>query len=108
VNSQSAKRSRLQLRHTHCLIFCASGDCGYTDYNEYYINHDDHGYITIGYLDIDIKGNVYSNSSAITSVNSVRVVTCVHNFLAMTAGGKRGGTERGGTEKTPEGTQSPS
>ncbi|KAK1565991.1 hypothetical protein QYE76_007788, partial [Lolium multiflorum] len=58
------------LRHTHCLIFCASGDCGYTDYNEYYINHDDHGYITIGYLDIDIKGNVYSNSSAITSVNS--------------------------------------
>ena len=47
-------------------IFCASGECGYTDYDEYYIDHDylDHGYIMIGYLDIDIKDNVYSYTSA--------------------------------------------
>ena len=66
--------------------------CGYTDYDEYYIDHDylDCGYIMIGYLDIDIKGNVYSNSSATIPVNSVRVVTCVHATPAATAGGKRG------------------
>jgi uncharacterized protein YunC (DUF1805 family) len=47
---------------------CAFGDCGYTDYDKYYIDHDyhDHGYIMIGYLDIDIKGSVYSKSSATT------------------------------------------
>jgi hypothetical protein len=60
-------------------LFCAFGDCGYTDYDEYYIDHDyhDHDYIMIGYLYIDIKGNVYNYSSAITPVNSVCVVTCV-------------------------------
>jgi hypothetical protein len=35
--------------------------------------------VMIGYLDIDINGNVYSNSSATTLVNNVSVVTCVHN-----------------------------
>ena len=47
-----------------------------------------------GYLDIDIKRNVYGNSSATTPVNSIRVVTCVHTTPAVTAGGKRGDTIR--------------
>jgi hypothetical protein len=57
-----------------------------------YNDHDnlDHGYIMIGYLDIDIKNTVYCNSR--TLVNSVRVVTCVHATPAMTAGGKKGET----------------
>jgi hypothetical protein len=46
----------------------------------------------IGYLDIDIKNTVYSNSR--TSVNSVRVVTCVHATPTVTAGGKRGETRK--------------
>ena len=53
----------------------------------------------IGYLDIDINGLVYSNTSATTLVNSVRVVTSVHATPAVTAGGNRGedreGTRRG-------------
>jgi hypothetical protein len=58
------------------------------DYN----NHDnlDHSYIMIGYLDIDIKNTVYSNSR--TPVNIIRVVTCVNATPAMTVGGKRGET----------------
>jgi hypothetical protein len=68
---------------------CAFNDCGYTNYNEYYINHDYHDYIMIGYLDIDIKGNVYSNSSATTPNNSVRVITCIDNTPIVTTGGKR-------------------
>jgi hypothetical protein len=57
-----------------------------------YNDHDnlDHGYITTGYLDIDIKNNVYGNSR--TPVNSVRIITCVHTTPAMTAVGKRGET----------------
>jgi uncharacterized protein YunC (DUF1805 family) len=57
-----------------------------------YNDHDnlDHGYITTGYLDIDIKNNVYSNSR--TPVNSVRVITCVYTTPAVTTGGKRGET----------------
>jgi uncharacterized protein YunC (DUF1805 family) len=57
-----------------------------------YNDHDnlDHGYIMIGYLDIDIKNTVYNNSR--TPVNSVRVITCVHATPAVTAGGKRGET----------------
>jgi uncharacterized protein YunC (DUF1805 family) len=57
-----------------------------------YNDHDnlDHGYIMIGYLDIDIKNTVYNNSR--TPVNSVCVVTCVHATPAVTAGGKRGET----------------
>jgi hypothetical protein len=43
----------------------------------------------IDYLDIDIKGNVYSNSLATTLVNSVRVVNSVHDTHDVTAGGKR-------------------
>jgi hypothetical protein len=60
-----------------------------------YNDHDnfDHVYIMIGYLDIDIKNTVYSNSR--TPVNSVRVVTCVHATPAVTARGKRG--DRKGT-----------
>jgi uncharacterized protein YunC (DUF1805 family) len=59
--------------------------CGYNEHDNL-----DHGYIMIGYLDIDIKNTVYSNSR--TSVNSVRVITCVHATPAVTAGGKRGDT----------------
>jgi hypothetical protein len=59
-----------------------------------YNDHDnlDHGYIMIGYLDIDIMNTVYSNSR--TPVNSVRVVTCVHATPAVTVGGKRGETRK--------------
>jgi hypothetical protein len=62
-----------------------------------YNNHDNlnHGYIMIGYLNIDIKNTIYSNSR--TPVNSVHVVTCVHATPVVTAGGKRGETR-----KTPE------
>jgi hypothetical protein len=44
----------LQLHHKYRAIFCASGARGYTNYDEYYIDHDylDHGYYIIGYLDI--------------------------------------------------------
>jgi hypothetical protein len=36
--------------------FCASGTRGYTDYDEYYIDHGYlvHGYYNFGYIDIDI------------------------------------------------------
>jgi hypothetical protein len=55
-----------------------------------YNDHDnlDYGYIMIGYIDIDIKNTVYSNSR--TPANSVHVVTCVHATPTVTAGGKRG------------------
>jgi hypothetical protein len=39
-----------------CLFFCAFGDCGYIDYDVYYIYHyylENESFI-IGYLDIDI------------------------------------------------------
>jgi uncharacterized protein YunC (DUF1805 family) len=57
-----------------------------------YNDHDnlDHCYVMIGYLDIDIKNTVYSNSR--TPVNSVCIITCVHTTPAVTAGGKRGET----------------
>jgi hypothetical protein len=63
---------------------------GYNDYDNL-----DHDYIMTGYLDIDIKNNVYNNSR--TPVNSVCIVTCVHATPAMTARG-----ERGETRKAPE------
>jgi hypothetical protein len=44
---------------------------GYNDYDNL-----DHGYIMIGYLDIDIKNTVYINST--TPVNSIHIVICVH------------------------------
>jgi hypothetical protein len=74
-------------QNQNCAIFCAFGAIGYDDHDNL-----DHGYITTGYLDIDIKNNIYSNSR--TPVNSIRVVTCVHATSAVTAGGKRG-TRRG-------------
>jgi uncharacterized protein YunC (DUF1805 family) len=52
----------------------------------------DHGYIMIGYLDINIKNTVYSNSR--TPVHSVHVITCVRATPAVTAGGKRGDTRK--------------
>jgi hypothetical protein len=66
-------------------FFCAFGDCGYTDYAEYNIDHDyhDHSYIMVGYL------NIYSNSSATTPVNSVCIITFIDNTPAVTARGKR-------------------
>jgi hypothetical protein len=75
-------------------IFYAFGDCGYTNYDEFYI---DHGNIVISYLDIDIKGSVYKNSSTKTPVNSVRVVTCVDNTPVVTARGKREEATKGDT-----------
>jgi hypothetical protein len=59
-----------------------------------YNDHDnlDHGYIMIGYLDINIKNTIYSNSR--TPVHSVRVIICVHTTLAVTTGGKRGETRK--------------
>jgi hypothetical protein len=59
--------------------------CGYNDHDNL-----DHGYIIIGYLDIDIKNTVYNNSR--TPIHSVCVITCVHATPTMTAGGKRGET----------------
>jgi hypothetical protein len=55
-----------------------------------YNDHDnlDHGYIMLGYLDIDIENTIYSNSR--TPVKNVRVVTCVHATPAVTAIGNRG------------------
>jgi hypothetical protein len=76
VNNNKRKKSRN--------FFCAFGDCGYIG----------HSYIMIGYLNIDNKGNVYSNSSATTPVNNARIITCVNNTPVVTAGGKR--------EKAPE------
>jgi hypothetical protein len=54
-----------------------------------YNDHDnlDHGYIMTGYLDFDIKNNVYNNLR--TPINSIHIVTCVHATPAVTAGGKR-------------------
>ena len=66
--------------------------CGFIIHDDYIIDHD---YNTmIGYLDIDINGLVYSNISATTPVNSVRVVTSVHATPAVTAGGNRGETRK--------------
>ena len=67
--------------------------CGFIIHDDHTIDHDylDHGYIImIGYLDIDIRGCVYSNSSATTPVNSVRLVICVHDTPVVDAGGNRG------------------
>jgi hypothetical protein len=61
-------------------IFCVSDSSGYNDHDNL-----DHGYITIGDLNINIKNNVYNNSK--TSVNSVCVLSFVHT--TPTAGGKR-------------------
>ena len=79
-------------------IFASPALCGFIIHDDHIIDHDylDHGYITmIGYL--DINGYVYNNSSATTPVNSVRLVTCVHDTPAVTAGGNREETR-----KTPE------
>jgi hypothetical protein len=90
-STTAAPSTTTKKRRKNHAFFCAFGDCGYNDYDEYYIDHDyhDHGYIMIGYFDIDIKGNIYSNSSATTPINSVRVVTCVDNTPIVTAGGKK-------------------
>jgi hypothetical protein len=53
--------------------------------------------MTTGYLDIDIKNNVYNNSRIL--VNSAHVVTCVHSTPAVTAGG--GDTLEGDTFTAP-------
>ena len=88
-------RPRLQLRHS--AFFCASGFVRLHHPRRSHIDHDylDHGYITmIGYLDIDINGYVYSNSSATTPVNNVRVLTSVHATPDVTAGGNKGETRK--------------
>jgi hypothetical protein len=43
----------------------------------------------IGYLDIDNKGNIYSNSSATTPVNNVHIINNIQDTPAVTAGGKK-------------------
>jgi hypothetical protein len=72
LHQQQQKR-----RKNRAILFCVFGDCGYIDFDEYYIDHDyyDHGYIMIGCLDIDIKGNVYSNSLATTPALSLASTT---------------------------------
>ena len=83
-------RPRLHLRHS-TFFLRLQALCGFIMHDDHTIDHDylDHGYIImIGYL--DINGYVYSNSSATTPVNSVRLVTCVHDTPAVTAGGNRG------------------
>jgi hypothetical protein len=73
---------QIRCRHCRpqkCAIFLRLRLYGYNDRDNL-----DHGYIMIGYLDIDIKNTVYSNSR--TPVKSVRVVTCVHATPAVTAG----------------------
>ncbi|XP_044431428.1 proline-rich receptor-like protein kinase PERK8 [Triticum aestivum] len=60
--------------------------CGFIIHGDYTIDQDNlhHGYSTmIGYLDININGLVYNNSSATIPVNSVRVVTSVHATPAL-------------------------
>ena len=82
-------RPRLQLRHS--AFFAPPALCSFIIHDDHTIDHDylDHGYIImIGYL--AINGYVYSNSSATTPVNSVRLITCVHDTPAVTAGGNRG------------------
>lgn len=94
-NIHKVHRPRLQLRHS--AFFYASGFVRLHHPRRSHIDHVylDHGYITmIGYLDIDINGLVYNNSSAKTPVNSVRVVTSVHATLVVTAGGNRGDTRK--------------
>jgi hypothetical protein len=71
-------------------FFYASGSSDHNDHDNL-----DHGYIKTGYLDIDIKNNVYNNSR--TLVINVHVDTCVHTAVALTTGGKR--------KEAPEGTQ---
>ena len=44
----------------------------------------------IGYLDIEINGYVYNNTSATTPLNNVHVITSVHATPTVTAGGNRG------------------
>ena len=78
-------------------FFAPQALCGFIIHDNHIIDHDylDHGYITmISYLDIDIDGYVYSNTSATTPVNNVRVVTSVHATPAVTAGGKIGETRK--------------
>ncbi|KAE8803300.1 Metal transporter Nramp2 [Hordeum vulgare] len=91
-------RPRLQLRHS--AFFCASGFVRLHHPRRSHIDHVylDHGNITmIDYLDIDINGLVYNNSSAATPVNSVHIITSVHATPAVTAGGNRGDALEGDT-----------
>ena len=76
-----------QLRHS--AFFAPPTLCSFIIHSDYTIDHDylDHGYITmVGYF--DINGYVYNNSSATTPVNSVRLVTCVHDTPVVTMGGE--------------------
>ena len=63
--------------------------CGFIIHDDHTIDHD---YLDHGYIDIDTHDHVYSNTSATTPVNSVRVVTSIHATPAVTAGGNRGET----------------
>jgi hypothetical protein len=65
---------------------CASCECDYTNYNKYYINHD---YIRIGYLDINIKGNVRLHIG-----NIGHVIGTVHDTPDVTIGREEKAPER--------------
>jgi hypothetical protein len=69
-------------------FFCTSGSSGYNGHDSL-----DHSYITIGYLDVDVKNSVYSNLR--TPINNVCLVTCIHTTLAVNAEGKREETTEG-------------
>jgi hypothetical protein len=77
---------------------CASDSDGYNDHDNLDHNNLNHSYITTGYLDIDIKNNIYNNSRI--SVNSAHVITCVHSTPVVTAGG--GDTLEGDTFTAPK------
>ncbi|EMS56665.1 Metal transporter Nramp2 [Triticum urartu] len=66
--------------------------CGIIIHDDYTIDHDLN--TMISYLNIDINGYVYINSSATTLVNIIRVITSVHATPAVTAGGIEGRHER--------------
>jgi hypothetical protein len=93
VPLEGAKRSQLQShpKKNRPKFVCSFSAGGHTTYAEYDIDHThlDHGYIKISYLNNDIKGNIYSYTSATTSVNIIRVITYVHDTPVVTTGGKR-------------------
>ena len=70
-------------------FFAPPALCGFIIHDDHTIDHD---YLDHGYIDIDTHDHVYSNTSAATTVNSVRVITSIHATPAMIAGGNRGET----------------
>ncbi|KAE8776959.1 Metal transporter Nramp2 [Hordeum vulgare] len=76
----------------HSALFRASGLCSFIIHDDYIINHDylNHKYTMIGYPNIDIHGYIYRYSSVQSPVNSVGIVTSVHDTPVVTTGGNKG------------------